>query len=438
MGRSHANSIVRRKQNRLHCHPQSASLGNRMFLALVTLCALSACGSDGQPVATDSGSIVALPLVSAPSSPAGSTSPQSPPAGAPSPGQPAQTPPPITNPLPAPAGQNGAVQLAPIPSNFDVSSELVPSWGNGNVAPFNTGDIVGAFRFICNPGHLAWDDPIVYPGQPGKSHLHQFFGNTKSDANSTYASLRTTGESTCNNKLNRSAYWTPAMLNGKGGVVRPDYYAIYYKRYPADSPKCKEQGKECRAIPRGLRYVFGYDMAKPKEWASGYFNCDGPGAEPGHYDDIPTAMSHCPIGARMGAVISAPDCWNGKDLDSPNHRDHMAYASWGNNGVYRCPATHPYVIPAFTIGAWYAVDADKATWRLSSDDMMPGLVSGTTLHADWFGAWDDTVLDMWTNGCINKQLNCSGGDLGNGKQLKMFDGFKWVAEPHVVPVPAKG
>ena len=25
---------------------------------------------------------------------------------------------------------------------------------------------------------------------------------------------------------------------------------------------------------------------------------------------------------------------------------------------------------------------------------------------------------MWTNNCINLQLNCSGGDLGNGKQLK--------------------
>jgi hypothetical protein len=25
---------------------------------------------------------------------------------------------------------------------------------------------------------------------------------------------------------------------------------------------------------------------------------------------------------------------------------------------------------------------------------------------------------MWTDNCINKMLNCSGGDLGNGMQLK--------------------
>ena len=30
--------------------------------------------------------------------------------------------------------------------------------------------------------HTASDDPIVYPGQPGQSHLHEFFGNTDVDA----------------------------------------------------------------------------------------------------------------------------------------------------------------------------------------------------------------------------------------------------------------
>ena len=32
------------------------------------------------------------------------------------------------------------------------------------------------------PGQLKADDPIVYPGQPGRSHLHQFFGNDAADA----------------------------------------------------------------------------------------------------------------------------------------------------------------------------------------------------------------------------------------------------------------
>ena len=99
-------------------------------------------------------------------------------------------------------------------------------------------DVVGAFRFVCSAGQLLHDDPIVYPGQPGKSHLHQFFGNTGANASSTYASLRKSGQSTCMSPLNRSAYWMPAMLDGKGNVVRPDHVTIYYKRRPASDPKC--------------------------------------------------------------------------------------------------------------------------------------------------------------------------------------------------------
>ena len=38
-------------------------------------------------------------------------------------------------------------------------------------------------------GQLAKDDPLVYPGQPGVSHLHQFFGNTGTTSGSVAASL---------------------------------------------------------------------------------------------------------------------------------------------------------------------------------------------------------------------------------------------------------
>ena len=109
-------------------------------------------------------------------------------------------------------------QLSAIASNFDVASWLVKG---DPVPPSAAPDVVGAFRFICQAAHLGYDDPIVYPGQPGKSHLHQFFGNTLTDANSTFASLRGTGDSTCMGPLNRSAYWIPAMMNGKDGVIRP-------------------------------------------------------------------------------------------------------------------------------------------------------------------------------------------------------------------------
>jgi hypothetical protein len=347
-------------------------------------------------------------------------------------------------------------ELSMVPSNFDINTELVPSWGTGAIPASGAPDVVGAFRFICNAGQLRYDDPIVFPGQPGKSHLHQFYGNTSADANSTYESLRSAGSSTCMSPLNRSAYWMPAMLDGRGNVVRPDFVSIYYKRRPITDPKCSLSSGDpaaegnCVPLPNGLKFVFGYNMLNPAQLPTGslYFNCQGPGSTPGTYPDIVTAAKYCPAGAQLGAIIKAPECWDGKNLDSADHRSHVSYASYNNSGYLKCPTTHPYVIPTFTLGAWYTVDSSldrsgvweagkTVTWSLSSDSMagMAPSRPGTTFHADWFGAWDNTVMSMWMDNCINKLLNCSGGDLGNGKQMRQFSGFSWLASPRLVPVP---
>jgi hypothetical protein len=329
-----------------------------------------------------------------------------------------------------------------VPSNFDIYSEMISVPLPGTAAP----DVVGAFRFVCSAGQVLNDDPIVYPGQPGKSHAHQFYGNTSANANSTYSSLRSNGQSTCMSPLNRSAYWMPAMLDGKGNVVRPDHVTIYYKRRPASDPKCsltsgdpKAEGN-CVPLPNGLRFVFGYDMVTGSPpTGQTYFNCAGPTASPSHYPDLPSALANCPAGQgnRVGAVIKAPDCWDGKNLDSANHRSHVAYSDYGTWGYRRCPTTHPYVIPGFTLQAWWGLAADDDTklWSLSSDSMRPDLPAGSTFHADWFGAWDNVVMGMWMDNCINKLLSCSAGDLGNGKAMKMFAGFSWTANPRLVPVP---
>lgn len=355
-------------------------------------------------------------------------------------------PPPVTGPVVGSDTQEGFPQLAAIPTNFSISGMLQPSWGSGAIAAAQPAvEVVGAFRFLCRASHLAYDDPVVFPGQKGRSHLHMFFGNTAADANSTYESLRTTGGSTCNNALNRSAYWIPALMNGQGQVVLPEYISIYYKRAPQSDPVCQE-GKGCIGLPRGLRYVFGRTMSGGNA-DSAYFNCDGPGAVPGHYRTLPEAAKNCPIGAKIGAIVSAPQCWDGQNLDSPDHRSHMSYlARDKNTGKEFCPATHPYRLPTFTIGAWYNTDAtlDRSgdmspaakTWYFSSDRMagMTHVTSGTSFHADWFGAWDDDAMKTWLANCIDKKLNCSGGDLGNGTQLSSSPEFV-AARPHLIAAP---
>ena len=66
---------------------------------------------------------------------------------------------------------------------------------NSNLQPVPTD--VGAFREPCNFSHMAFDDPIVFPGQPGAAHLHTFIGNDGTNALSTGDSLTGSGNSTC-------------------------------------------------------------------------------------------------------------------------------------------------------------------------------------------------------------------------------------------------
>ena len=348
-------------------------------------------------------------------------------------------------------------ELTAIASNFDTAAEMQPSCNYtggtpgclpGSAAP----DVVGAFRFLCGAGQVLRDDPIVYPGQPGASHLHQFFGNLGANASSTYTSLRTSGESTCMSKLNRSAYWMPAMLDGKGSAVRPDYVSVYYKREPISNPNCRmvtNNGSwvsgygDCIPLPNGLRFIFGYDMISGTAPTGHlWFNCDGPSAVSGHYSTITEAAGHCPttptngVYNRLGAIIQAPDCWDGTNLDSANHRSHVAYGIYDpNTGQAHCPVTHPKHIPSFTMGVWFTVDVNIGTWHLSSDEMVAGSVPGSTFHADWFGAWDNGTEAMWMDNCINKLLNCSGSDFGNGQQMIQSASANFTASPRLVPVP---
>lgn len=316
-------------------------------------------------------------------------------------------------------------QRAKIPSNFNIDDYLKPEWATG---PSHWKDN-SAFRFRCKASHFLYDDPIVFPGQPGKAHLHMFFGNTKANGNSTYESLRQTGDGSCDGgPLNRSAYWMPAVVNENGKVAVPDHITIYYKRHPGTN-----------RIPRGLRMIFGFDHRYPdkkiKRW-----KCANGGGE---FETIPEV--NCPADQALMVTLGAPNCWDGKNLDSADHRSHMATGSYNQYGENVCPDTHPVNIPSFTmlISFSHSGFAEYSKWRLASDHVSPhdpnsaALPPGSTMHSDWFGAWDDDVMDMWHDGCMDQFKSCSGGALGMGKQLKENPGFSFKTIDRIIDAPVK-
>lgn len=296
-------------------------------------------------------------------------------------------------------------------------------------------DEVGAFRFICTPGQVNGDDHLIAFGvKGGAPHIHQWYGNEAGNFGSTYSTLRTTGASSCVNALNRTAYYVPALISG-GKVRKFDYAQIYYKRFPKNSKYCNPNDPafvgECVGIPNDLHMIFGYDpVTGTAPTGSRRFSCVSPTyVNRGPFEaDMVSAVTKCQDGDWLDVFISAPNCWNGRDLDSPNHRDHVAYTVGNGSHTDKCPASHPKLIPHFEAQTFYKVDGNldrsgnytpqTATWRFSCEVGSQTLRPGNCFHQDYAEGWNGRTKKAWTDNCIDRMLSCSGGQLGNGYYLK--------------------
>ena len=363
------------------------------------------------------------------------------------------TPPPTPPPsgsgqTPAPAGSGDFSVPADIADNFPTANGIEPygfGMANQGALPPDSGDPVGAFRITC-PGSAATVgqfDPMVFPGQTKAGHIHTFGVNDGISPNTTYASLRTSG-SGCNAPASiavyRSAFWFPAMLDGAGNAVMPDYFNTYYKQLPASDPNCNIRSAGCVPLPNGLRFVEGYNMNTGMGGPGGYFECwvdDATGQQvpgTGRVGSIATLVQQgcgkTRINGKPNILMyqtGGPECWDGKNIDSADHRSHVAYPTravagiigTGGNSNYACPIGW-YLIPQISIRLVWTTDANFAAgkWRFSCDDMTATKVAGSCGHFDYWEAWSPTVKATWQKYCIDAHKSCSGGDLGNGTQIK--------------------
>jgi hypothetical protein len=250
------------------------------------------------------------------------------------------------------------------------------------------------------------DDPIVYPGQPGRAHLHTYFGNTGTDAFSTHESLRQTGNSTCVGGIaNRSAYWIPTLLRGDGTPMAPTFAIFYYKSgysISGVSPRIQK-------IPAGLRMIAGNAAATaPQTNGPAYWGCFD--KYKGHFPNI----VDCDVGDKLQLTVNFPQCWNGRDLDSADHKSHMAYPARG-----QCPSSHPIPLPEISINvAWErTATLDVSRLRLSSDHYPTSAPGGYSVHGDWFEAWEPEIRDAFVLNCINKTRDCHAHLLGDGRMI---------------------
>ena len=224
---------------------------------------------------------------------------------------------------------------------------------------------IPGFETFCFYSHSAQDDPIVKPNMPGMaSHMHDFAGNTTTTANSTEASLRGAGTN-CQEPDDTAAYWSPTLYS-HGVTIRPDRLHAYYRW---------GQFKDVAAIkpiPAGLKIIAGDAMATgPQSNTVVGWNC---GVQGQTQYDHPIS---CKSGQKIVMHVFFPNCWNGRDLDSPDHKSHMAYS---HNGT--CPAGYPVAIARLSADFGYpTIDASAIT-----------LSSGAywTAHVDFWNTWKQT------------------------------------------------
>ena len=243
------------------------------------------------------------------------------------------------------------------------------------------------FVVQCGFSHQKQVDPIVDFGKPTSFHMHDFFGNTTTDENSTLESLRAAASrpdhgTTCEPKPGQTfgdtaAYWIPTVswtdTRGKTTQLKASQTFFYYRAGLKDPVDVKPH-------PAGLKIVTV--QGKNVQW-----RCQN-----GDWSTRPP--TRCENG-KLVVRIFFPDCLqvdaNGRPLlDSADHRSHMVDA-----GSAGCPSTHPYPVPRLQTNLQFPIPTTKGTPTLSSG-------AYSTMHADFFNAWQEGTLEDLVARCINK------------------------------------
>jgi hypothetical protein len=230
----------------------------------------------------------------------------------------------------------------------------------------------------CFYSHTLPDDPIVHPDIPGASHQHDFFANDTTNASSTFDSMKA-GGSTCKNQGDTAGYWVPSLFKD-GNRVEPSFISAYY--LPRNLAP-----ESIQPFPAGLKMVAGDAMATGAQpLRQVFWNC---------MDDSAPPSSSAPLCASPGLKLHVrfPNCWDGLDLDSADHKSHMAYSVGA-----ACPADHPVAVPGLQVNVVYPIQGGEGI-TLASGSQFSG-------HADFFNTWDQTELSRLVKECLNASVHC--------------------------------
>lgn len=276
---------------------------------------------------------------------------------------------------------------------------------------------------------LARLDPLMSPGTASQ-HSHTIHGSSGFNENPTHADLFNGDCTSCVVTEDKSAYWTPNLYfkhaNGTFQEVQQVGGMLAYYFLHKDQ---KNPGSEIKAFPNDFRMIagdsnrrsysipgFSYLEADPAQSLWGQlgqikqedlqqravgFNCLNykrapEGSLARHYlPDKAYLDANCPDGVRF--EIAFPSCWNGQDIDSPDHKSHVAYPDLVLDG--NCPDGFDVKLP----GLFYETiwDTNQFNGQPGEFVISNGDVQGFGYHGDFISGWDEPFLQQAVNTCTN-------------------------------------
>jgi hypothetical protein len=237
------------------------------------------------------------------------------------------------------------------------------------------------------------DDPIVFPNQPGATHLHDFYGNAGIDANVTSVEALTRQASQCA-QGDRSSYWVAALYRN-GVKLTPSSVQVYYENKSTGEPKVTP-------FPPNFRILMGNSKATTAAQTEPHwvYAC----SDKTQYGDKPP--SKCSSGG-IQLRSEFPNCWNGKMTAAGDATGNVVWANGlgdpgrGNKSSdpkkLTCPAGYKIALPQVRVILEYKTGKDVGTITLSSGSVY-------SKHGDFMNGWDPAVQQALIDKCLAKPV----------------------------------